>query len=287
MAPWARTGSSSGGSSAALPGFSTGAWKDIQKWGDGTGGASPQAGRGRLAAPLPGTQSTFLAPARRCCRRLRRLRRRSSSRTRGTACGGGWDLGSSDAACLRLAALGRGGGGAPATRPPAGPGRRLGAVPPLALPPPCRRAVSGGLRLLAVQGCGWARPSRRRGGLPPHAERRSRGLGDPVHGSAWGGNGGVWVTLGVGGSPRRGHVAGRRSKLGQLQRRLELKLGKCWKSLSVSRPSRGWGTGSRRVSGPRLIPAVCSPLGGAAPLGGSVAACLLSGFPAPRHASGD
>lgn len=145
----------------------------------------------RFAARLPGTQSTFLAPARRCCRR------RSSSRTRGAACGGGRDLGSSDAALLRLAALGRGGGGAPATRPPAGPGRRLGAVPPLALPPSCSRAVSGAPRLLAVRGCGWAGRSRRRGGLPRHAERRSRGLGDPAHGSAWGGNGRVWVTLGV------------------------------------------------------------------------------------------
>lgn len=74
---------------------------------------------GRFAARLPGTQSTFLAPARRCCRRLGR---RSSYRTRGAACGGGRDLGSSDAALLRLAALGRGGGGPQQAARPPGPG---------------------------------------------------------------------------------------------------------------------------------------------------------------------
>lgn len=159
-----------------------------------------------MAAQLPGAQSTFLAPARRCCRRLRR---RSSSRTLGAPCGGSRDLGSSDAAPRRLAALGRGGGGAPATRPPAGPGRRLGAVPPLALPPPCRRAVSGAPEPLAALGC--VRLGRRGGGLPPHAERRSRGLGGPALGPARGGNGGVSVTLGVRVRPRRGHVADRRT----------------------------------------------------------------------------
>ena len=43
VAPWARTGSCSGGRSAALPGFSTWAWKDTQKWGDWGGGTSPLA----------------------------------------------------------------------------------------------------------------------------------------------------------------------------------------------------------------------------------------------------
>lgn len=32
VAPWAQTGSSYRGSSAALPGFSIGAWKDAEKW---------------------------------------------------------------------------------------------------------------------------------------------------------------------------------------------------------------------------------------------------------------
>lgn len=99
-------------------------------------------------------------------------------------CGSGRDLGSSDAARLRLAALGRGGGGAPATRPLAGPGRRLGAVPPLALPPPRRRAVSGEL------GLRWE--GARLGLLEP--EKREAFL---AHGEESSGTGGRGARLGL------------------------------------------------------------------------------------------
>ena len=134
-----------------------------------------------------------MAPAGRCSRRLRCC---SYSLMRGAVCGGGWDLGSSDAARLRLAALGRGGGGAPAIRPLGWPGRWLGAVPPLALPPSGSRALSGELKL-QVKGFAWGCWSRRRWRLFRHAERITQRLRDLEHGLAWRENGRVWVILGV------------------------------------------------------------------------------------------
>lgn len=143
-----------------------------------------------MAARLPRTQSTFLAPASRCCRRLRR---RSSSRTRGTACGGGRDLGSSDAARLRLAALGRGGGGAPASRPPAGPGGGWGRFRRWPCPRPAagrcqERRGSSRCRVVAGLARGGAGSPRAHGEEKPGAGgpgtrlglgREWRSLGDP------------------------------------------------------------------------------------------------------------
>lgn len=72
----------------------------------------------------------------------------------------------------------------------------MGAVPPLALPPPCSRAASGELRfqVKSFACCCW---SLRWGRLSLHEERRTRGLGDLEHALAWRNNGKVWVTLGL------------------------------------------------------------------------------------------
>lgn len=182
-------------------------------------------GGGHFAAGLPGTQSTFMAPPGRCCRRLRWC---SYSLIRGAVCGGGRDLGSSDAARLRLAALGRGGGGSPATRPLgwAGPGGGWGRFHHW----PCPRPTAGrcqGTKTLSAGVC-LRLPSLRRWRLS--REGRTQGLGHLEHSSAWTKNRRVWVTLGVRGRPRLGQDAGRRARLGHAKpgRPLELKLGECW-----------------------------------------------------------
>lgn len=72
----------------------------------------------------------------------------------------------------------------------------MGAVPALALPPPRSRAVSGELRF-RVKRLAWGCWSLRRGRLSPHAERRTRGLGDLEHESAWRDNRKVRGTLGL------------------------------------------------------------------------------------------
>lgn len=112
---------------------------------------------------------------------------------RGDLCGGGWDLGSSDAAALRLAALGRGGGGAPATRPAGEAVEGGSAVGPASTPQP------GGVRRAKVpsEGVCLGLLEPHKGEILPAYEEKNRGLGDLEYGSAWRENGRVWVTLGV------------------------------------------------------------------------------------------
>ena len=110
------------------------------------------------------------------------------------------------------------------------------------------------------------------------------------HASAWREKGRVRVTRGVRGRPGRGHVAGRlaRARAAQPRRSVELKLGGCRNFFSS--PRRGRGRGHRQPPSPsRPTPALSrgpvSPAG-AAPLGGVRGRSPLSGFPAPRQASG-
>lgn len=211
VAPWAGTGSSSRGSSAALPGFSTRAWKDTQKWGYWASGARPRSGRWAFRGGTPwdsvylcGAPRPLLPPpllvllllnSGRCvwrwlgpglqwCRSSapRRFRKRRWRRPSYPPARLGW------------------------------PERRLGAVPPLALPPPHSRAVSEELRLWE-KGFAWGCWSLRGWRLSRHAEGRTQGLGHLEHSSAWTKNGRVWATLGVRGRPRCGHVAGRHARL--------------------------------------------------------------------------
>lgn len=63
---------------------------------------------------------------------------------------------------------------------------------------PAPAPQSGGVRRAKVPSeevcLGLLEPEK--GRLSPHAERRTRGLGDLEHGSAWRDNGKVWVTWG-------------------------------------------------------------------------------------------
>lgn len=165
-----------------------------------------------------GLSLPFLAPAGRCCCRLLSC---SCSWIRGNLCGGSWDLGSSDAAGLRLAALGRGGGGTPATRPAGEVVEGGSSVGPASTPQP------GGVRRAKVSSeevcLDLLEPVK--GEVLPAYEEKNRGLGNMEYGSAWRENGRVWVTLRVGGyepgmsCPRCGHVADRHARLRHTQPR--------------------------------------------------------------------